>query len=322
MAKTATPTGDEGSVAPSAVNPRLFQAIIAVQAEAPGIGKSGRNEYDRYDYAKLDDFVTAIQPLLKKHKLAIVTSVDEITHEQPRLTKNKNHEYPVTVKLGVHILHEDGGVLTISQFGQAQDRGDKAIYKAITGARKYALASIFNLATSDDPETTHGEPSSPVSPTQNEPAYGGPGDPLARAMQQRPHGNVPMSQFANLIGAPPPQTQPAPPPTSPQPPQPTSPQPQEPEETASKQAIKKMLEVRLNNAGYDPKSIDAMLVIIAAVAPNEAIRKNPKSLFTQGTTAQQLHVYNAIKALDSRQVCAIIEAHAEANQPQPLDVQA
>src|SRR5699024_6730814 len=33
-----------------------------------------------------------------------------------------------------------------------QDAGDKAVYKAITGATKYALMKVFMIPTGDDPE--------------------------------------------------------------------------------------------------------------------------------------------------------------------------
>lgn len=37
--------------------------------------------------------------------------------------------------------------------GYAEDKGDKAVYKAITGATKYAFWKCFGLSTGDDPET-------------------------------------------------------------------------------------------------------------------------------------------------------------------------
>jgi hypothetical protein len=59
--------------------------------------------------------------------------------------------------------------MSVKVLGEGQDRGDKAFYKADTGARKYALANLFNLATDDDPETDSPEtvpPRQPAPPVQ------------------------------------------------------------------------------------------------------------------------------------------------------------
>jgi len=36
--------------------------------------------------------------------------------------------------------------------GQGADKGDKGVYKAITGAKKYFIANLFLIPTDDDPE--------------------------------------------------------------------------------------------------------------------------------------------------------------------------
>jgi ERF superfamily len=47
---------------------------------------------------------------------------------------------------------ESGETRTISMGGQGIDPGDKGIYKAETGANKYALLKLFQIPTGDDPE--------------------------------------------------------------------------------------------------------------------------------------------------------------------------
>jgi hypothetical protein len=55
--------------------------------------------------------------------------------------------------------------ITVKVAGEGLDAGDKAPYKAMTGALKYALLQSFLLATGDDPEeertnsTNHSSPS-------------------------------------------------------------------------------------------------------------------------------------------------------------------
>ncbi len=47
---------------------------------------------------------------------------------------------------------DTGEAITAKVAGQGLDSGDKAPYKAMTGALKYALLQSFLLATGDDPE--------------------------------------------------------------------------------------------------------------------------------------------------------------------------
>src|SRR6202045_3796544 len=47
---------------------------------------------------------------------------------------------------------DTGEEITAKVAGQGLDSGDKAPYKAMTGALKYALLQSFLIATGDDPE--------------------------------------------------------------------------------------------------------------------------------------------------------------------------
>ena len=65
-----------------------------------------------------------------------------------------------------------GEELTVRVAGEGADTGDKAPYKAMTGALKYALLQSFLLASGDDPEEERGDmrnvpgPASPTTPEQ------------------------------------------------------------------------------------------------------------------------------------------------------------
>ncbi|MFA5376982.1 MAG: ERF family protein [Dehalococcoidia bacterium] len=149
---------------------KIAAALVAVQAQAGKVGMSGKNEHHRYDYAKLEDYIDALERVLINNKLAVVTSVTAATQLEPRMTKREGTEYVVDVELMLTVIHESGESYQISAHGQGQDSADKAIYKAITGARKYGLAMLFNLATTDYPENdsnvNRGKDNKPVAKTQ------------------------------------------------------------------------------------------------------------------------------------------------------------
>lgn len=131
---------------------KLAPALAKAQAEFRPVGKSGNNTYDKYKYANLEDYVSTVRDILANHGLSVLSSSEEVTALEDRPTKNGGNEHAVRVKLVTRIVHESGEWIETESCGEGQDRADKAVYKAITGARKYALASALNLATTDDPE--------------------------------------------------------------------------------------------------------------------------------------------------------------------------
>lgn len=129
-----------------------IRALIKAQKEMGVVPKSGENKFDKYKYATLEDFLNIVQPVLAENNLSLTTSIDETQLLPDRTTKAGGMEHVVQIKGTMTLFHDSGEVSKIAIFGQGQDRADKGIYKAITGARKYGLACFFNLVTTDEPE--------------------------------------------------------------------------------------------------------------------------------------------------------------------------
>lgn len=131
----------------------IYQALAATQAKIQAAGKSGENTYDNYKYAMLQDYCNAIHEPMTENGLALSVSVDEVIEMADRITNQGKPEHVVRVKLRGILSHTSGETLEFIGFGEGQDRADKGIYKAITGGKKYLIANIFNVPTTDDPET-------------------------------------------------------------------------------------------------------------------------------------------------------------------------
>jgi hypothetical protein len=134
---------------------QIFAALVSAQDEMRGIEKTGRNDHQKYDYAKLEDYVRASRPILAKHGLAITNSLCGFGTLPVRSNSGKN-ETRVVVRLALRIVHKSGQWLEAYSMGEGGDYSDKATYKAITGSRKYGIAAALNLATTDDPEADEG----------------------------------------------------------------------------------------------------------------------------------------------------------------------
>lgn len=130
----------------------IAMALHDIQAELKPIEKKGRNSQQNYAYAKFEDYIDGIKEILIKQGLTIVTTVNEPKRLEPRISKHGTVQYAVEVAITARLFHKTGEWIEIDCYGEGQDPGDKAIYKAITGARKYALACLLGLATKDDPE--------------------------------------------------------------------------------------------------------------------------------------------------------------------------
>ncbi len=145
---------------------KIVTALLAARKAMGKVHKSGKNQFQHYSYANMEDILKAIEGPLEENGLAVVTSVDEVIQQDNRTTKKGGIEYSVRVKLTMTLHHSSGETLEAKGWGEGQDGGDKGIYAAITGGRKYALCSLFNLATTDDPEKNNHEPESGQKPPQ------------------------------------------------------------------------------------------------------------------------------------------------------------
>jgi len=134
----------------------VFQRIHAVMGDMDTINKNGKNAFHGYDYATEADFIRAVKPLLLKHGLTMTMIDHNVVDVRPLMkdTSNFSGKILATVISTYNIVNIDDpqDYTYIKVSGQGIDNGDKAVYKAITGAKKYGLANAFMAITGDDPE--------------------------------------------------------------------------------------------------------------------------------------------------------------------------
>ena len=132
---------------------KIVTALLAARKAMGKVHKSSNVTYaNKFSYATMEDILNTIEDALAENDLVVTTSVDEVIQQDIRTTAAKKTEYSVRVKLILTLHHISGETLEVVGWGEGQDGGDKGIYAAITGGRKYALCSLFNIATTDDPE--------------------------------------------------------------------------------------------------------------------------------------------------------------------------
>lgn len=130
---------------------KLFGKMAKVLGEVSRVPKNGRNDFHRYDYVTESDLVDSLRGLMAKNGIAFFVSCED---EPIRIDMGDSKNGPVTrVKMVAHFgCSETGETMSITFYGEGQDKGDKGVYKAYTGAIKYMLMKTFLVSTGDDPE--------------------------------------------------------------------------------------------------------------------------------------------------------------------------
>lgn len=111
--------------------------------------KKGANEYDKYSYFSEAQYKELFTELFSANGLEL--SFNELEYGLFEGTeKQANGRMP---KLEFILTDIETGFYEKTVItGEGIDKGDKAGYKAYTGALKYYLADTFMVATGDDPE--------------------------------------------------------------------------------------------------------------------------------------------------------------------------
>ncbi|WP_214807525.1 ERF family protein [Exiguobacterium sp. s102] len=130
----------------------LVKKLAEVMSEVKRVPKNGFNKFHKYHYATESDVSDLVREELAKRSVMLFPSV--ISHES-REHKNRSGstEYISTIEMEFTFVDgESGESMAFKTVGEGQDAGDKAYYKAMTGATKYALMKVFLISTGDDPE--------------------------------------------------------------------------------------------------------------------------------------------------------------------------
>jgi hypothetical protein len=139
----------------------LHAKLAEVMKEVGYIPKNGWNANQSYKFAAATDVADKVRDAFSARGITCVPSSMEVTDSRRSVSDKQD---VVTIRVTWLITDSESGYATsIQSFGSGADTGDKAVYKAMTGALKYALLMAFQIPTGDDPEASgdQGESTSP-----------------------------------------------------------------------------------------------------------------------------------------------------------------
>jgi hypothetical protein len=126
----------------------LITKLTEVQASISGVAKTGFNDFHSYSYAEEAAIVAACRDELAKRGVMIIPSIQTVKQEGTLTTIETSYTF---------CDGTTGEQFVTTWAGTGSDKGDKGLYKAITGSQKYVLLKTFLIPTgengvADDPE--------------------------------------------------------------------------------------------------------------------------------------------------------------------------
>ena len=125
----------------------LYRKILEVMKKVNAVPKDKVNDFHKYAYTSEAAVIKAVREAMVEVGLI---AIPEILHTEE---KTDGKTTVATIRYCLKVIDaETGAYENICVVGQGMDTGDKAYYKAITGANKYALMKLFQIPSTDDPE--------------------------------------------------------------------------------------------------------------------------------------------------------------------------
>lgn len=148
----------EFPVAEAPIIKNLAQKILEIQDKVGVVNKKGKfdSAMGGGNYLRIEDAVVAVNKLMSARGLILtgtLLSSDRVPHEKGARDATTRSGYISSVLMEWSLEDTETGEVRKWQFpGDGYDGTDKAIYKAMTGCRKYAITIIFNLPIGNDVE--------------------------------------------------------------------------------------------------------------------------------------------------------------------------
>ena len=145
----SAPREDSGFAAPTFAQLNLREKFAEVRRRLGYVQKRGHNERHNYSYVTAADLAGSVGDILAELGVVVIPQLQSISTETPRSSSDRIARVVMNYRF---VDARSGEELSVRVAGEGADAGDKAPYKAMTGALKYALLQSFLLSTGDDPE--------------------------------------------------------------------------------------------------------------------------------------------------------------------------
>lgn len=132
---------------------KILAKLHAIYKDLGYVQKDGKNSFHGYKYLSDSGLKTALHPLLEKNGVLFLPTVKDV--EDIRAIETKAGKIETVTKVTIEYCYvdvESGENVAGTSVGYGVDSADKGVYKAFTGAVKYAHLQTFQIPSGDDPE--------------------------------------------------------------------------------------------------------------------------------------------------------------------------
>jgi len=184
----------------------LVRKLAEIVQEMDSVEKRGENKFQNYKYVKAADVAWAVRKALSERNIYLVSDMVHIRNYEIPAKEGVMQAVDVTMEFSFFDGDDPKTTpLVFHAYGTGTDKGDKAVYKAMTGALKYGLRHAFLIPDESDPEAdestdrnasqneTHGSQSQVTRPKppkmDTAPAKQGESKPASRTVPNAPPAN-------------------------------------------------------------------------------------------------------------------------------------
>lgn len=132
----------------------IAAALAAVMADCDHVAKRDRNNHDGYAFRGIDAVLNAVGPILRRHGVIVLPTLEDVTYATVHTSTGKPAS-ACRVVVTFTFIAEDGSTLAAKVPGEAWDRGDKAVPKAMSVAFRTALIQSLALPTDEPDPDSH-----------------------------------------------------------------------------------------------------------------------------------------------------------------------
>lgn len=134
----------------------IHQRLATIMKKVGAIHKDGKVEFGKtkYSFRSLDAVINRVQPLFAEYGIFVGTKVVDSSIIEGR-TKDGEMQFLCTVTVEYTFTADDGTQHVATAVGQAADKGDKGMAKAMSGAYKYAICQMLCIPYLEDDPDAH-----------------------------------------------------------------------------------------------------------------------------------------------------------------------
>lgn len=166
----------------------ITKAIADCAVKIGYIQRAGRNAAQGFNFVGDEHIMAKAQAALAECGLSISPrEIVDVSRARVELQgrNGARFENQVTIRVTWCVSHSSGEALECQTIGSGFDGGDKADYKAMTGARKYLFRLLFHIPTGDDPDRDTPESDTEAHAGKANPRAAQPADDADTAARRR-----------------------------------------------------------------------------------------------------------------------------------------